>query len=744
MKTLKSILFATLISGLSINAYAQNIKTDNRLTIERVFSDPALSGPNANNPQLSPDGSILTYLKPKTEDVMVQDLWAVDIKNGAPFVLVDANKLSNPAKELSEEEKGRRERLRLSSRGVVEYKWDETGKAVLVPLDGDIFAADAKTHEIKRLTQTPQDEIDAKLSPNGNLLGFVRENELIIKDLQNNSENHFSPKASENISYGTADFIAEEEQDRHTGYWWAPDSSKIAFTKVDETNVDTIPRFEISGAGVKVISQKYPRAGRPNAVVELYVKSLPNGEMVKVDLGDNKDIYLARVNWAPDAKSLYVQRLSRNQQVLDLLQVDIQTGKSKTILTETSDTWVELSDDFRLLKSGDFIWPSERDGNNHLYLYDKNAKFVRQITKGDFPIKRIAAINEDKGLIFVMASPKTPIETGLYVTSLKGDKPLSPITNEGGVWNAAMAKSGQSFIGTYSDTKTPPNVGLYDASGKRLRFIEENALNVSHPFYPYKDTYSAPEFGILKSDDNQDLQYSMLKPLNFDPSKKYPAIVYIYGGPAKAMVTKSWVAPSLRLYQDAGYVVFTLDNRGTPDRSKKFTRAIYKKFGGPDIDDQIKGAKFLQSLPYIDGKRIGITGWSQGGFVTLMAMTAKDTPFAAGVAGAPPTQWGLYDTAYTERYMAMPDENKDGYAQSDVLNRLHNLKPNSLMIMHGMADDNVLFDNTTRVIAALQAKSIPFETMLYPGEKHGLKGNAKKKHQFQSALDFFDRHLKAN
>jgi dipeptidyl-peptidase 4 len=737
MKKLATLTISSFALLIANQALAQN----SPLSFDRVFSDPPISGPSAKSPKLSPDGQILTYLLPKTDNAMVQDLWGVKAKGGAPFLILDADKLSNQNKELSEAEKARRERMRLSTRGVVEYKWDQTGKAILVPLDGDIYSIDAKSFKTNRITQTPDDEIDASLSPNGQKMAYVRNGQLIVRDIANNSEIEFSPPSSENISYAIADFIAEEEQDRHTGYWWSPKSDAIAYTMVDETNVDIVPRMEISGNGAKVINQKYPRAGRPNAIVDLYVKEF-NSAPIKIDLGANKDIYLARVNWAKDSKTLYVQRLSRDQKTLDLMVFDQKTGKGATILTEKSDSWVELNDDFHILKSGDFIWASERDGNNHLYLYDKNAKLKTQITKGNFATKGINAIDENAGLIYFTASPKTPIETNLYSTKIDGSGAINPITAEGGVWGIEMAKSAKSFIGAYSAPNTPPNMALYDKDGKRLRFITENKLDKNHPYYAHSNRYGAPEFGTLKADDGANLMWSMLKPIGFDENKKYPVIVYIYGGPAKAMVTKSWVSPNLRLLQEAGYIVFTIDNRGTPGRDVKFTRAIYKNFGGADIDDQIKGAKFLQSLKFVDANNIGIHGWSQGGFVTLMALSVKDTPFKAGVAGAPPTKWDLYDTAYTERYMAMPSENIDGYAKSDVLNRLENIKPNSLMIMHGMADDNVLLDNTTRVMGALQAKGIAFESMLYPGERHGLKGHLKKKHQWQLMLDYFDRHLK--
>ncbi|MDC7681974.1 S9 family peptidase [Asticcacaulis sp. BYS171W] len=738
----KTATAAAALLGVTLMFSPMSAAAQATLTPERVFADPDLSGPKAVGAKLSPDGTLLTFLKPKLSNATVQDLWAVDVKGGEPYVLVDADSLSSAGKELSEAEKARRERMRVSARGVVAYDWDSSSKSILVPLDGDIYIVDRATKKITRATQTEGDEVDAKLNPKGGQVAYVRDQTLYVQDLATGKEIAVSPKGEGVISYGVAEFISQEELGRYTGYWWSPDGSKIVYAKVDETPVDIVERFEISGTGAKIIDQRYPKAGRPNAIVSLFVHDMKTGTDTPLDLGANTDIYLARVNWAADGQSIYVQRLSRNQQTLDLLKYSATGGAAQTVLSETSDTWVELHNDLRLLKDGGFIWSSERDGNNHLYLYDKAGKLVRQVTHGDFPVAKVAALDEAKGEVWFEASYKTPIEMGLYkVAYTKAAEPVA-LTKDGGWWATDVAGNGKAFIGTYSDPATPSQTALYDSTGKRVRWIEENAYTDKHPYFAYKDSYSAPEFGTMKAADGETLHWLMLKPKGFDPAKKYPVIVSIYGGPARQDVKRAWVSPANRLFQEAGYIVFVLDNRGTPNRSVKFQRAIYKSFGGADIDDQIAGGKWLQTLPYVKADKIGMMGWSQGGFVTLMALTAKDTPFVAGAAGAPPTEWGLYDTAYTERYMSMPQANAENYAKYDVVNRLDNLKPNSLLLMHGMADDNVILQNTTRVIDGLQKKSIPFELMLFPGERHGVRGNAKNLFRYRLYLDFFARKLK--
>lgn len=727
--------------GLAFSVAAPVFAQNQPLTVERVFASPDLSGPKAVGVKLSPDGQWLTFLKPKAENAAVLDLWAVSTKGGEPFLLLDSNSLTQASKTLSEAEIARRERMRVSSRGVVEYYWAEDNVSLLVPLDGDIYRVTFATKAVERLTDTESDEVDAKLSPQNTYVSYVRDNRLFVKTLNGGQEMAISPEASDTISYGVAEFIAQEELDRYTGYWWSPNAQFIAYQVTDESGVETVQRVEVGGTGVKLVSQRYPFAGKANAKVGLIIHSMADAKDIAVDLGANPDFYLARVDWAKDGKSLFVQRLSRDQKTLDLLRVDPMTGAAKTVLSETSDSWVELHYDFKELTDGHFIWSSERDGNKQFYLYDPKGQLVRQITKGDMPVSSLADVDEKKGLLYFQAGLLTPLEMGLYVVSYKKPETPKMITPAGGWWATKVAGA-KVFMGTYSDPTTPPNTALYDLKGQKIRDITPNRLDESHPYFAHKDRYSAPEFGILKAADGQDLHWLMLKPVGFDPAKKYPVIVSIYGGPARAMATRSWVSPANRLFQENGYIVFTLDNRGTPGRSVAFGRAIYKQFGGPDIDDQIAGANWLKTLPFVDGDHIGIMGWSQGGFVTLMAMTAKDTPFAAGAAGAPPTDWRLYDTAYTERYMSTPEDNPDGYRASDVLTRLSNLKPNSLLLMHGMADDNVQLSNTTRVMQALQERGIPFELMLYPGERHGVRGAEKNIQRYRLYLDFFDRKLK--
>ncbi|WP_304191007.1 S9 family peptidase [Phenylobacterium aquaticum] len=713
-----------------------------KLTAARVYAAPDLSGPRARGVSLSPDGTLATYLKAKADDPRMTDLWAADVAGGEPRMLIDARALIPKDRELSEAEKSRRERQGVQTRGVVAYDWDDQGRFILVPVEGDLWLYSRADGQVSRLTNTTDDEIDAKVSPKGGFVSFVRSDNLYVLPAGGGAEKALTTDGSELKSWATAEFIAQEEMARQTGYWWSPDERRIALTHVDQTGVDVVERADIGPAGATIVSQRYPRVGRPNARVDLYIADVATGARIKVDLGADPDIYLARVNWARDGKTLYVQREARDQRRLDLLAVDVATGAAHLVLSEVSPHWIDLSDDFRALKDGGFLWSSERSGWNHLYLYGPGGKLVRQVTQGDWPVDAIQGVDETRGVVIFTANKDTATERRLYEVSYKAAGQPRALTKAGGWWTVKVAKAGGAFAGTYEDPATPPQTGVYRSDGTLVRWIEENRLAEGHPYYPYAPRLRTPSFGAIKASDGADLNWMMRTPPGFDPAQRYPVIVKVYGGPGSALVRKIWNDPADQLYLEAGFILFTLDNHGTPNRSVAFKTAIDRKLGTWEVADQIAGAKYLTSLPYVDPARIGITGWSYGGYMTLMLLTAPNTPFAAGVSGAPPTDWTLYDTHYTERYMGTPKDNAAGYAGSEVTARVDGLKPDSLLLMHGMADDNVTFDNSTRLMAALQAKAIAFETMLYPGLRHRAGWTqAHLKHRTEATLAFFARKL---
>ena len=709
---------------------------------QRVFDSPDISGPRARGVKLSPDGKSVTYIKTRADDLTITDLWVADVAGGEPRLLLDGKSLAPAERELSEAEKARRERAGVATRGVVDYAWDSLGRTILAPVEGDIWVYDVAARQARQLTRSAGDEIDAKISPRGGFVSYVRDDNLYITPTAGGAERALTTGGTELKSWGTAEFIAQEEMGRSTGYWWRPDDGAVAIAFVDQTGVDIVERPEVNATGAAVVPQRYPRPGRPNAKVALYIQPL-SGERVQVDLGAETDVYVARVAWAKDGKTLYVQRQSRDQRRLDLLAIDPATGKGGVILSETSPHWVDLNDDFRPLKDGTFLWASERSGYPHLYLYARDGRLIRQVTRGNWPVDKIEGLEEASRTVIFAAHRDRPGERRIYsVSYAKAGEPRA-LTPAGGWWTVTVAETGGAFAGTYEDPKTPPQTALYRADGTRVRWIEENALEAGHPFWPYVDRLRAPQFGTLKAADGADMWWSLRTPPGFDPARTYPVIVQVYGGPSGPRVASNWHSPEDQILLDAGYILFRLDNRGVGHRSVAFKTSIDRKLGQLEVDDQIAGAKHLATLPYVDADRIGVTGWSYGGYMTLLMLTAPDSPFKAGVAGAPVTDWTLYDTHYTERFMGTPADNAEGYAKSEVIRRLDRLKPGALLLIHGMADDNVTFDHATRVMFALQAAGTPFETMVYPGLRHRGGWTPKNRmHRAMQTVDFFDRKLK--
>lgn len=735
---------AALIVAVAAQARADVSRAGTEvLAPERVYASPDLSGPVARGVAVAPDGSAVTYIKTSPADVRITDLWIADVKGGAPRLLIDGGKLIPKGRVLSEAEKSRRERMGVQTRGVVGYSWDEEGRFILTPVEGDLWLYERAGGALRQLTDTEADEIDAKVSPHGTFVSYVRDDNLYVMPTQGGPERALTTGGTEDKSWATAEFIAQEELDRGTGYWWSPDETRIAFTHVDQSGVDIVDRPEVNAAGATIVRQRYPRPGRPNAVVELYVADVAGKQRVKVDLGPDPDIYLARVDWSKDGRTLYVQRLSRDQRRLDVLAVDPATGQGRVIVSETSERWVELSDDFKPLKDGTFLWSSERSGQRHLYLFTKDGAPIRQVTKGDWPVRALEGVDEARGVALFTAGKDSPITQRLYEVSYRTPGEPKALTPAHGWATASVAKTGGAFVATYADPLTPPQTALYARDGKRVRWIEENRLAEGHPFWPYAGRLAKPQYGTIKAADGEDLWWSLRTPPGFDATKKYPVIVQVYGGPGKQMVRQAWAAPEDQVYLDAGFILFSIDNHGTPNRSTAFKTAFNRRMGQLEVEDQLAGVAWLKSQPYVDAARIGITGWSYGGYMTLMSLTVPDSPYAAGVAGAPVTDWALYDTGYTERYMGTPKDNPAGYAQADVLPRLKALKPGAVLIQHGMADDNVTFDHSTRVFAELQSLAKPFETMAYPGLRHRAGWTpANKLHRLLSTLGFFERKLK--
>jgi dipeptidyl-peptidase-4 len=756
--------FAILCSALGTFLLVFGTASAEKLTLERLLAAPDLSGASLRSPKISPDGRLVAYLRPKSSDNGQLDLWAWDVSARKNRLLVDSAVLAPQEQAPSAEEAQRRERQRTAAfSGIVEYDFSPDSKRLLVPLGGDLYVYDLAApaaKAVRRLTATATYETDARFSPRGHYVGFVRDQNLVIYDLASGTETALTRDGAGPVSYGTAEFIAQEEMGRTTGYWWSPDERRMAFTRVDESPVAEVERFEILADGVRTVKQRYPAAGARNALVKLYALALGDAaaKPVEVDLGADADIYLARVDWFPGSGKLAVQRQSRDQKTLTLLAADPASGATTELLTEKSDTWVKLNDELTFLaKAPEFIWASSRTGFQHLYLYKNDGRLVRALTGGEWGVipagfgRALQGVDERRGLVYFTANLDTVLERHLYSVPLRGPAAGPKRVTEGAGWHAVtMSKDARLFLDSYSTPERPPSVTLRSAEGAAVGTLLANELGADHPYARYLDEHVPTEFGTLTARDGQTLYYELMKPRNLEPGRRYPVIVDVYGGPEAQDVRRAWDNSTRskdgffhQFLVQQGYIVFALDNRGTGYRGVKFESALYHRMGSVEVEDQVAGVEFLRSLPYVDGKRIGIFGWSYGGYMALMCTMQAPDSFAAAVAGAPVTDWRLYDTHYTERYMGTPQENAEGYAWSNVLTHAEGLR-GPLLVMHGMADDNVLFTNSTALFKKLQDLGTPFEVMVYPGSKHGLLRDPRTGlHGYRMVKQFFDEKLGA-
>lgn len=707
------------------------------LDFERVFASPSLNGAVPRGVKLSPDGRWLTVLRNRAEDRERYDLWGFDRTTGQWTMLVDSLKLGS-GKELSEAEKMQRERQRIGDlKGIVSYDWTADSKAILVPLDGDLFLA-SLDGTVRQLTQSQEDELNPALSPKGTYVSFVRDRRLWAGKVGEAPQPVSPPESADTVHWGEAEFVAQEEMARFTGYWWAPDDRRIAVQRFDDAPVGIVTRTAIGAESTKTFQQRYPVAGSPNSLVSLFVLSPDGQSRVEVDLGPDRDIYLARVNWSPDGKVLYVQRQNREQTRLDMLAVDPDTGKARVLFTETAapKSWINLSNDYRFLKDGSLIWWSERDGYGHLWHF-KHGKW-HQLTKGEWVVTGLAGVDEQAGRIYFTATRDDVLGPNVYAMNLASPGKVERLGEPGFVHGAAMDKSGQTLLVTRSAQNQPPQVYIADGKGKRLAWVEENRVDPSHPYAPYLASHRAPTFGTIQAADGIELHWRMTTPV-MEPGKRYPVFFQHYGGPTSQTVTRGWGGALEQAVVGKGYIFFQIDNRGSENRGVKFGSTLYRAMGTVEVEDQKAGAQFLKSLPYVDPAKIATYGWSYGGYMTIKMLQADPGLYAAGISGAPVTKWELYDTHYTERYLGDPNKQPEVYAKANALDDAGKIK-DPLLLIHGMADDNVVFENSSMLISRLQAQAVPFEMMLYPGYTHRVGGPKVGVHLWETIFAFLNRH----
>jgi dipeptidyl-peptidase-4 len=730
----KKLLFGVIFLFLSISLFGEYQKLD----IKTIFDPQIMSQLSVPQYIWLNNGKILMLdMRTPSEE---RTLEIFDPEKGRREKAIDTKKVLSSLKELL----GNSAPKNLRFPDAV----DLNGNAIAYLLNGDIFVVELINSSVKRLTKTQEVEDSITFSPDGKWISFIRGNEIFVIDWKTGQEKRLTFDASETVLNGTLSWVYWEEIYDHTDvpYSWSPDSKAIAYLQTDESEVpiSTFVNFEPVNQGV--VRQRYPKAGQKNPKVKLGIVELDSAKTTWVDCGEYE--YLARFNWLPNSKEIAVQTLNRKQNELKLFFSERSTGKSRLILTETQPAWINLNDSLYFFKDGKrFIWMSERDGYQHLYLYDINGKLINQITKGEYMVVPsfggivsrnggLVAVDERKGVVYFTANKEALKERHLYRIGLNG-KNLKRLTTGNGVHGVSFSPDLKYYLDNFSNISTPPELSLHRADGKRILTISPSAKEFLERF-----NLNYPEFYTFKTEDGIELPATMIKPKNFDPSKKYPAIIYVYGGPGAQQVIDSWSSRIFwaNILAQEGYFYFVFEVRAGMGKSKATETSVYRQaYGIQNLKDILDGVKWLKSFPFIDEKRLGIWGGSGGGCTTLFVMTHSDV-FKAGISLYPVSDWHYYDTVYTERYQSTPDDNPEGYKATSSVLSAKNLK-GRLLIVHGTYDDNVHPQNTEAFINELIKHNIQFELMIYPWRKHGISDPPARIHLYTLMLDFWKRNL---
>ena len=714
--------------------------TSSELSLERIFSAPDLSGAPPQRVRFAPNGQCITFLKASDVDHQTLDLWRHDLTSGKAERLVAAADLVEAGRVLSDAEKALRERRRISHGGITDYYWSPDSARLLFPLQGNLFLYELEGGSVRQLTDSDTHETHVSFAPDGGYIAFAREQNLWVMALDGDAPRQLTRHGGGTVAAGVPEFIAQEEMHRFDGYWWSPDSGHIACFTVDEAPVQTSVRYEIDADDFKVFEQRYPFTGTPNAHVSVQVIDVHSGNVLQLPFEGDSTSYLARLTWRPDSSGVAVQIQSRDQQTLRLDEYSLESRVTTTLLTETSATWINLHDDLRFVADGGWLWTSERDGNRHLFRYRDANSPPEQLTRGGWNVTGLLAVDEAHGAVYLSALKDTALEQHVYRLDLATGA-LQRLSRPG-AWHEATVKLAQGeatggIIDAWSGPDTPPQVELLDLSGAPIAGLHTSPPDApTHPLAAYPSS-SETLYGEVQAEDGQTLHWRAMRPEGEGP---HPAIVIVYGGPGVQRVTRSWQPPWTRYFLQRDYVLFQLDNRGSSNRGTAFEAPIHRQLGAPEVRDQVLGTEWLKAQEWVDGDRVGVFGHSYGGYMTLLLMSRAPGLFRAGVSVAPVTDWLLYDTHYTERYMGDPNVNADGYAASNVLTGLDTLE-GDLLVMHGMADDNVLFTHSTKLFKALQERDQQFDIMTYPGSKHSLAERSVSIHRYGVIERFFARTL---
>ena len=734
---LGSFLWATLggrASRAQAPAATRQQTAEKGLSVDRIYSEPSLNGHPTPGIAWAPGGKHLSYFKELAAVSGKEDkreLWLMDASSGENRLLVSAEKLETV---LPAESENATQATGLGRHAPAQYQWAPDGSGLLFQGPNSLAWFDLKTQTARPLISGKEAIADPKISPNSRYVSFVRDHNVWLVRIADGKERAFTREGTEEVRKGELDWVYPEELDITTAYWWAPDSSAIAYLEMDERKVTQYPLVDFASYTGESEPERYPVAGGINPIVRVFVGSVDRGEPRAMDTGADTDIYIPRVNWLVDSKHVAIQRVNRPQTVVELLIADAISGKARVVLTDKDSYWINVSDDLTFLQDGKrFLWSSERSGYRHIYLYDLEGKQLRQVTEGNWEVFAVQGVDEAKGLVYFTAAEKSPLERHLYRVALDGSG-FTRITREDGTHGVNFGPGASAYVDTYSNSMNPPRQDLMKMDGSRVAVLNENKIA------ELADLHLSPvEFLSVRSHDGMQLNAMMIKPPGFDPAKKYPVLVYTYGGPHVQVVLNAWEGSTFLWHQlmaRKGYIIFALDNRGSAGRGHLFEEPIHFRFGAQEMSDQRDGAAYLKSLPYVDANRIGIWGWSYGGHMTLHAVFEDPQDFKVGFAGGSVTDWHYYDSIYTERYLGLLPQNEESYQESSPIHNAANLK-SKLLIAHGTGDDNVHYANTLSLINETIAAGKYVEVMAFPGRGHGASDPAARRVLMNRVMQFF-------
>jgi dipeptidyl-peptidase-4 len=615
------------------------------------------------------------------------------------------------------------------------FQWFPNGKDMLAHVKGDLFLIHADGRN-EQLTATPVDEEDPKLSPDGKKVLYRSAANLYVLDLATKKALPLTSDGTATLLNGQLDWVYPEELDLGTATWWSPDSRRIAYLQFDVSHELLYPQADLLGERAVSEPERYPQAGTPNALVKLGVVSAEGGSTNWMQVGETSNTLLSRVVWLPDSSSVAVERLSRVQDQLDLVFCNPATGVVHNVLHEHSETWINITDNLYFLKSRpEFLWTSERSGFRHIYRYSLKGELLGQLTSGEWQVNAMQAIDEGKQTVYFTSTQASPLESQLYSVPFTGGS-TTLLTKEPGTHSLNASPTGGMFVDTFSSLQQPPETSLLSSSGEPLAVLRPADKKLLEEF-----DLLPVEIVKVKASGGGVLYARLTRPANFNPAAKYPAIVAVYGGPGAQSVRNAWAGLTMdQVYAHRGYVVWQLDGHGSTGRGHAFEEPLYRAMGKQEVADQCLGVEYLLKLGFVDPGRVGITGWSYGGYMTIRSLLLAPGVFKVGVAGAPVTDWHNYDTIYTERYMGLPGENKKGYETSSNVLDAGRLE-GKLLIIHNFEDDNVLFQNTMQMVNGLEKAGKQYFLQLYPQKSHGVSGPIRKT-MYQAMLDFFDTNLK--